>query len=84
MKNGTRNHSSKKRPEDVYIRISSGKQRYQYVHRLIAAAKIGRDLFDTEVVHHIDGDTRNNHFSNLEITTWQKHGKITRNKYKLK
>ena len=38
-----------------------------YVHRAVAAWVLGRDLRPGEVVHHIDGDKRNNHPSNLEV-----------------
>jgi hypothetical protein len=82
VKSGTHCNWDKRRPSDRYIRISSGAQRGEYLHRMIAAAKIGRDLFHTECVHHIDGDTTNNHFSNLEILSWHNHGKVTRNKYR--
>ena len=36
-------------------------------HRLVMEAKIGRRLLSTEVVHHIDGSTDNNHPDNLEL-----------------
>lgn len=52
------------------------------VHRVVAAAWIGRDLLPGEVVHHRDGDKLNNHPENLEVLPSQsvhtsKHG-ITR------
>jgi len=37
------------------------------VHRDIAAKKIGRPLRRGEVVHHIDGNRRNNHPDNLHV-----------------
>lgn len=36
-------------------------------HRVVAAIKIGRPLRKGEVVHHIDGDKRNNAPDNLEV-----------------
>jgi hypothetical protein len=36
-------------------------------HILIIQTHLGRKLERTEVVHHIDGNTRNNDISNLEV-----------------
>lgn len=43
-----------------------------YEHRLIMQRRLGRPLSKPEVVHHIDGDKRNNHPDNLEVmpTGW--------------
>lgn len=45
------------------------KRKYQtvYLHRVVAGQKLGRPLKRGEVVHHIDGDSSNNHPDNLEI-----------------
>lgn len=40
---------------------------YVAVHRLVIEQKIGRYLLPTEVVDHIDGNTRNNHPDNLRV-----------------
>ena len=40
---------------------------YVAVHRLVVEEKIGRYLLATEVVDHIDGNTRNNHPDNLRV-----------------
>lgn len=84
MANGTHEHWDKRRPRDIYIRVCAGSNRGQYVHRLVAAAMISRPLRDDEAVHHKDGDTTNNDFKNLEILSWEEHGKITRAKFKPK
>ena len=42
-------------------------------HRLVKAQEIGRLLFDSEEVHHIDGNKLNNDPSNLQLRTRQ-HG----------
>ena len=42
-------------------------------HRVIAEQKICRQLRPGEVVHHIDGDRRNNHPDNLEVMTQAEH-----------
>lgn len=36
-------------------------------HRLVAAGKLGRPLRTGEVVHHVDGNPRNNHPDNLRV-----------------
>lgn len=38
---------------------------YQYIYRLVAESCLGRSLKPKEVVHHIDGDPRNNTPENL-------------------
>jgi len=54
----------------IYIKkhpysIKYGVTRYVPEHRLIMEKHIGRYLKPTEVVHHIDGNTKNNIISNL-------------------
>jgi hypothetical protein len=44
-----------------------------YVHRVVASEKIGRWIKTEEHVHHIDGDTNNNHPDNLEIMSRSEH-----------
>lgn len=39
----------------------------KHEHRMVAARKIGRPLKKGEVVHHKDGNRRNNHPDNLEV-----------------
>lgn len=43
----------------------------RHTHRVIAEQKIGRPLKPGEVVHHIDGNKRNNDPSNLMIFATQ-------------
>jgi len=40
---------------------------YVRQHRLVVEKKLGRFLLPTEVVHHKDGDPKNNHPDNLEV-----------------
>lgn len=42
-------------------------------HRVIMEKKIGRRLGKEEVVHHMDGDIRNNHPDNLELHSSNGH-----------
>ncbi len=41
-------------------------ERY-YQHRAVAAWKLGRPLAEAEVVHHLNGDARDNHPDNLRV-----------------
>lgn len=67
------------REERKYIGVLApwrpGKNRYAYLHRVIAEARAGRFLADYEVVHHVDGNPENNHWENLQIMTQSEHAK---------
>jgi hypothetical protein len=39
----------------------------RHVHRVVMEEKLGRKLVQGEIVHHIDGDKRNNHPKNLML-----------------
>lgn len=60
-----------------YLRIKAGPQRDQLVHRLIAAALIGRDLDKSEECHHLDANRKNCHFSNLMVMGSKDHGWVS-------
>jgi len=51
-------------------------------HRAIMQDFLGRELNKNELVHHIDGDIRNNNITNLYVTTRQEHAKIHCDKIK--
>lgn len=61
-----------------YLRVTSGPQRGRYVHQLVAEAMLGRALMAFEEVDHVDGNTLNNHFSNLQVIHVSDHAKKTR------
>jgi len=48
-------------------------------HTLAAQQKYRREVRPDEVVHHRDGNKRNNHWSNLEIMTRSQHSRHHKN-----
>lgn len=48
----------------------------RHMHRVIAEQKIGRPLRKGEVVHHIDGNSKNNEMDNLQVMKQSEHIKI--------
>lgn len=49
-----------------YFKIRHNGKSYKY-HRYLMEQKLGRELLEEEVVHHIDGDKLNNNINNLEL-----------------
>lgn len=60
-----------------YPRISAGPLRHKYVHRVVAAALLGRELTKDEEVHHKDGDKLNFNWDNLMVLGEKDHGWVT-------
>jgi hypothetical protein len=52
------------------------KVRGRHEHRIVAEEKLGRALEKGEIVHHIDGNKRNNNPDNLEIMTQSEHASL--------
>ena len=52
----------------------------EHLHRVIAAEKLGRPLIKGEVVHHIDGDKKNNIQQNLMVMTRSEHTRVHQSK----
>ena len=50
-------------------------KRWIYEHRLKAKLLLGRELRSNEIVHHKDGDVKNNSIDNLIIMTRSEHCK---------
>jgi HNH endonuclease len=61
-----------------YLRISSGPQRDRYVHQIVAEAMLGRPLREGEEVDHLNGNTLDNVWTNLAVTTTAEHARETR------
>ncbi len=60
-----------------YLTITAGPLRGVRVHRLIAAAKLGRPLTKDEDVHHDDGDKLNVSPENLIVKGHREHGAVS-------
>src|SRR5712675_3490308 len=66
----------KKRKLD-YLRISAGKQRGIYVHRLVAEALLRRRLRPNETVDHSNQDSTDCDPSNILVLSWSDHTILT-------
>lgn len=63
--------------ERGYIRITRGRHRHKYLHRLLAAKRLRRELSKDEQVHHHDGNKVNNHKGNFDILGERVHGWVS-------
>lgn len=48
----------------------------KFQHRIIMERRLGRELRDDEVIHHIDHDKTNNDISNLVVMTRSEHTRL--------
>jgi HNH endonuclease len=71
-KTGTTCKTTKK-----YPRVTAGPLRHKYIHRIVAAALIGRELTKDEEVHHRDQDRRNFNWDNLIVLGENDHGWVS-------
>lgn len=60
-----------------YPRVTAGPLRHKYVHRIVAAALLGRELERSEEVHHKDGNRKNFNWDNLMVLGSQDHGWVS-------
>lgn len=59
-----------------YVSMTKGENRYQNEHRLIMEGHIGRKLIKGEIVHHIDGNRKNNSLENLQLMSHYEHSRF--------
>lgn len=59
-----------------YLVDISDRSNKRYVHRKVMEEVLGRPLRSDEIVHHIDGNKKNNNPSNLQIVTRAEHIRI--------
>lgn len=57
-----------------YLMRSEGRKIRRYLHRVIAARMVGRELLRGELVDHVDGNKLNNSRANLRICTSSQNG----------
>jgi len=64
--------------EDGYIRTTIGdcKKKYKLTHRLIVEKVLGRLLKREEIVHHVNGDRKDNRHSNLLVCDSKYHNSL--------
>ena len=64
------------KPPHIYKTIKTPEGKTVREHRYVMEKHIGRKLKSSEHVHHIDGNSFNNHISNLIILTNSEHQKL--------
>ena len=72
------NHGEHRQRQADALRAKASGKNYitrngRHEHRTVAESKLGRALRPDEVVHHIDGNIRNNNPENLQVMTQAEH-----------
>lgn len=60
-----------------YVRITAGPQRGMYLHRLLAAFKVGRPLKKDEDSHHRNAVKLDFGYDNIQVLGHQEHGCVS-------
>jgi hypothetical protein len=56
-----------------YVKVKLPDGRTRDAHRVLMEAHLGRELGRNEVVHHINGKTRDNRIENLQLMSLREH-----------
>lgn len=59
-----------------YVLVYHKKRKYIFEHRLVSEQMLGRDIKQSEVVHHINGIKTDNRESNLLVMTRKEHNSL--------
>lgn len=59
-----------------YVEFTRGENKGRGQHVVVVEKMIGRRLFANEVVHHVDGDKKNNILENLKLMTRAEHSSL--------
>ena len=67
-----------KTTRDGYVQISSKSicEKGKSEHQIVMENYIGRELHENEVIHHIDGDKKNNNINNLALMDRTAHARL--------
>ena len=70
-----------KRSPYVYAKKKEARYISMHQHRLLMEQCLGRKLHTDEIVHHIDGNTKNNKIKNLQVMCRSKHRSLHNKKH---